>query len=139
MIGLVLHCTSVESFAQQWEYAICHFSPDTLYCVGGEGADMGRTFARAECIADSGDLPDVPLILLSPANALMIPGTESIEGFTHPADAIYWLGSNSRHLNSDLFARRAPDASVFIPTDSNDQMYSWTAYAVAMWDRRMKG
>lgn len=125
----------------QWEYALCNFRPDAIYVVGPE---MPRSQflerAGAELISDATAVSgEFEIVLLAPINGANLRGSVSLASFEHPAHALYWFGSDSRHIEACLFAGRAPDHSVFIPTDTRDQMYSFAAWCVTAWDRRSKG
>ena len=78
---------------------------------------------------------DYPLILLLPLQARYITPTIALNNFTHPTDAIYMFGPNHEHLSYEDFPNRQPDHIVYIPTDTNDDMYSYNSYAITMWDR----
>jgi hypothetical protein len=41
-------------------------------------------------------------------------------------------------MNPEEFGGRVPDFLVYIPVDTQDELYSFAAYAIAAWDRRMK-
>lgn len=138
MVGVVLTDTSAETFLRQWEYALCNFAPDTIYIHGGAGHE-GIVWDTAVVIAGPDELPvDHDLVLLAPENGLNLQGETSLADFVHPTNCVYWFGSDSAHIEAEVFDERAPDAKVFVPTDSSDQMYSWAAWVVTAWDRRCK-
>ena len=140
MIGVVLHLPESEDAARQWEYALCHFAPDVIYLVGSERPE-GFVYQNVVLIDDSSDLPpSSTLVLLAPLTGRIVQGDVSLADFVHPADAIYWFGPNiAEHMDPSVYmASRAPDHVVYVPTDSDDQMYAWTVYAVVAWDRRAK-
>lgn len=138
MLGVVLAHTGHSGHVQQWEFALSNFQVDRLFMVGGNPPGSA-VLAGATPIESSLDLPSVPLVLLAPSNGENIRGDQSLADFEHPADAVYWFGSDSQHIDEEVFYGRAPDHCVFIPTDTIDQMYSHAAWLVVAWDRRCKG
>jgi hypothetical protein len=133
--------TESENWRQQWEYVLSHFQVDAVYVHGkGEMPTLdGTVLGSAIPIASTSELPaGASLVLLSPPNALNVAGDRSLVDFAHPADAIYYVGSDSRHLEAEAFDGRQPDHKVYVPTDSADQMYSFVALAVALYDRRYR-
>ena len=139
MVSVVIANTSTAHLLQKWEFALSHFEPDAVYVFGGDSLPESQALASATLIRDASDLPPgASLVVLAPANGANVQGTESLEAFSHPADVVYWFGSDARHLDAELFDQRQPDSLVYIPTDTIDQMYSFTAWCVVAWDRRSK-
>ena len=141
MIYVCFAYTESANWQQQWEYVLSHFQVDGAYVHGVDGrpAMVGTVLSKAVPIASTSELPaDASLVLLSPTNALNVAGDQSLVDFAHPADAIYYVGSDSRHLQAEAFDGREPVHKVYVPTDSADQMYSFVALAVALYDRRIK-
>jgi hypothetical protein len=140
MIYVCFAYTEREAWQQQWEYLLSHFKPDAVYVYGAAGrpAMIGTVLGSAIPITSTSELPgDASLVLLSSTNALNVPGDRSLVTFAHPLNAIYYLGSDSQHLEAEAFDGRQPDHKVYVPTDSADQMYSFVALAVALYDRRI--
>lgn len=139
MPAVVLHSTTVEETLKHWEFVLCHFRPDAIYILGPVVESQLLERERAVYINDAGDLPaELPLVLMAPRTGAQVQGDEPLSSFVHPGDGVYWFGSDHRHLDPILFARRAPDHRVCIETDTGDQMHAHVAYAVTMWDRRLK-
>ena len=139
--SVVLHLPERESIVRQWEYVLCHFKPDTIYLVGSERPE-GIVYQNTVLINDAGDLPTTSeLILLAPLTGRIVQGDTSLSDFVHPTNAIYWFGPNiAEHMDpSKYFVSRAPDHVVYIPVDTDDQMFAHVAYSVVAWDRRVKG
>jgi len=85
------------------------------------------------------DLPsDHSIVLLAPTNGTNVKGDVSLCDLVHPENAIYWFGSDSNHIEAEVFDLRQPDYKVYIPTDTIDQMYAAASWAVVSWDRRCK-
>lgn len=128
-------------YQDQWDYVLSNFAPDVLYVIGDE-ADAPETnvFAKlkATYIADASELPDTTLVLLAQDNGRYFSGDVSLADFVHPDDAIYMFGNDVEWVTDAEFGGRSPDHQVFIDTDTTDDMWSWCAYAVTAWDRRMK-
>jgi hypothetical protein len=138
-VGVVFASTAVANFQQQWEYALCHFKPTHLFVYGDASVLTGSVLTTAVEIADPSELPDAPsLVLLAPINGTNIQGDQSLFSFDHPENAIYWFGSDCEHIEAEVFTNRAPDHKVYIETNTIDQMYSFTSYLIAMYDRKVK-
>lgn len=138
-VAVVFHNLMDENLIRQWEYALSHFRPDALYCVGGTEAPTGAVLSTATVIANSNEVPSAStLVLLAPTNGLYVQGDESLTTFVHPTDAVYWLGSDAHHLDPVVELPRAPDHRVYIPVDTADQMFSHAVWCVVAWDRRSK-
>lgn len=139
MIYVCFAYTENENWRQQWEYVLSHFKVDGIYVHGVDGRStmIGKVLSEAVPIASTSELPaDASLVLLAPTNGLNVQGDQALDGFVHPTDAIYYVGSDSHHLEAEAFDDREPDHKVYVPTDSADQMYSFVALAVALYDRR---
>ena len=138
-VAVAFAAMQAENFAQQWEFVLSHFRVDALYSVGGP-PPQSKCLCTAEEIADASEIPaELEIVLLAPPNGANLQGEIALSDFNHPENVVYWLGSDSRHIEAELFLTRPPDHKVYIPTDTIDQMYSSTAYAVTAWDRRCKG
>lgn len=141
-VGVVLHLPESETSLRQWEYVLCHFGPDVIYLVASERPE-GIVYATAVLIDDAEDLPTGPaVVLLAPITGRIVQGNEDLATFDHPADAIYWYGPDiTEHMDPALYfpGGRQPDHLVFVPVDTDDQMFAHVAHAVVAWDRRAKG
>lgn len=128
-------------FHNQWDYVLSNFAPAEVWVIGnvGDAPPYGAfALARSTWVPDATGLPDGPLVVLSPDTGRHIQGIESLAEFTHPDDAVYLFGSDNWNLSDDELGGRPADHLVFVDTDTNDEMYSFVAYAVTAWDRRMK-
>jgi len=98
------------------------------------------TFVRGAIILDSpNQLPSAdPIILISPKEARYMPGDKSLHKFAHPPGATYLFGPDDSHFHADLVGDLPISSSVFIPTDTNFEMYSHVAAAVTLYDRAVK-
>lgn len=103
----------------QWSHVVSHWGVNELR----HGDDIPEGFE---------------LVVLSPEAGRYVQGTESLVDFVHPENAVYWFGSNHRHLTLDELPR-TPDAIVYVPTDSYPEMYNFVCAAVVAYDRRVKG
>ena len=121
----------------QYDFVLSNFKPDKLYVKCRRNHHpSSRVFKNATLIESVDDITeDYPLILLLPLQARYITPTIALNNFTHPTDAIYMFGPNHEHLSYEDFPNRQPDHIVYIPTDTNDDMYSYNSYAITMWDR----
>ena len=135
MLAVVAQSTTWTVRLQQWEYALSNFRPDVFY-VDGDVSRWSRHVSPSP-VPDLGELPG-ELVLFAPRSGRNIAGEESLLDLQHAETATWWFGDDHSNVEPERFESRRPDRLVYIPTDSNDQMYSWVAFAVAAWDRRMK-
>lgn len=134
MINVVLTLSNAYS-ENQWDYILSNFAADNIYLLNGM-EPTGKLLQAATRITTVDELPEIPLILLAPLQGRYIQGDESLVDFVHPADATYLFGSDKAHMEQELLGTRVPDHKVYVPTDDNTEMYSWTAYTSVVWDRR---
>lgn len=130
-----------ENSQMQWDYVLLNFKPDSLYLIGGDKKDIARKSPRSKAvhIKNVSELPrDIPLVVLTPKLGRNIQGTKSLLEFEHPENATYLFGSDIDHLTPKDFKLRSPDHIVYIPVDTDDEMFSYMAAAVTFWDRRVK-
>lgn len=80
-------------------------------------------------------LPNIPLIILSPQQARYIPGTQNLAHFNHPQEAIYYFGSDNDHLRPEAIAKREYQ-TVYIPIA--EQLWSPQAAGIVVYDRFAK-
>lgn len=104
------------TYANQWEFALSAFPADR--------------------VVDLNTPTDVQRIVLAPPDGRYVQGVESLDTLQHPSDATYVFGPDWAHLTPEDI--RDGDRLVYIPTATHHEMYSWVAYSVVMWDRRMK-
>lgn len=130
-----------ENSQMQWDYILLNFKPDKLYIITNEKLEFNHRSPRSKAIQIKNikELPkDTPLVVLAPQFAEHIKGETSLVDFKHPKDAIYFFGPDVGHLTKEYFSDRKPDHLVYIPVDTDDQMFSFMAAAVVLWDRRIK-
>ena len=136
MVGVDI---TAQGSQPHWDFILCNFKPDVIYVHGDPALIASTVLCRAEQLVGPEDLPlDHEIVLLAPDNGAYLQGDTNLEGFAHPTNAIYWFGSDANHIQADVFALRAPDHKVYIPTDTIDQMYAAAAWSVVAWDRRCK-
>lgn len=124
---------------QQWDYILSNFSVRNIYVLGDpKNAPTTNVFKDAIYIESCQDLPDIERIVLSPSGGRYVQGLVDLADFVHPVEAVYVFGADNVPLSSDEIADARIDHHVFISTDTHDELYSWMAYAVTRWDRRMK-
>lgn len=138
-VGVVFASTEVANFQKQWEYALCHFQPTYLYVHGDSSVLTGSVLTTAEEISGPSELPEASsLVLLASVNGTKLQGESSLFTFEHPDNAIYWFGSDSRHIEAEVFTNREPDHQIYIETNTKDQMFSFTSFLITMYDRKCK-
>lgn len=125
---------------KQWDYALLTLRMDKIYVIGKK-KDKPLSKIFHDCIMISGiaDLPKTtPLIIINPENGRYVQGVTSLVDFTHPASAIYLFGSDEGFLSPNNLKGHSIKDKVYIPAETDDQMFSYMAFAVVMWDRKMK-
>jgi len=108
-----------EQFRSHWDHVRAHFKVDNLYVLGD-----GKTKTL-------NDLPLKPLISIEASGDILL------EDFTHPEDGIYLFGPDDYPMPREMLDRK-PDHFVRIPTFTQRFMFSFVAFSVVAWDRRMK-
>ena len=136
MFSVAFKYNSNLTLMNQWDYVLSNFKPDKVYIVGDiDKATLSNPLKQAVLIDNVNELPDKPLVILSPSHARKHKGIVPLDKFIHPENAIYYFGSDSEIMLNEFKVESIP---VFIPTDTTDDMYSFVAYSVVNWDRRMK-
>ena len=137
MAGIVSVCLILPTdslYENQWAYVLRNFKPDQVFLLGGNEGAQREVFQSATVIDSLFELPDVPRVVMAAEDGRHVKGNIPLSEFSHPEDAIYIFGPDERNLNIDTDG----DSLVYVDTDGSYEMYSWVAYAVAMWDRRSK-
>lgn len=119
----------------QWAYVLLHFQPRNVYVFSG--GLWATPFNGAIEVATAEDIPGT-LVLMAPPNGKNYQGSTTLADFTHPADCCYVFGYDQKDLSAAEMGARELAYSVYIPTDTTDQMFSWVAAAVTLHDRRAK-
>ena len=121
----------------QWSWVFSNFGITEIWERDHEDSGDGAIYQPTIKISTAVDLPDRPLVVLSPPGGRFLKGTVSLADFNHPEEAIYMFGQSHGVLSDDDMAGRSPDSVVFIPTVKHE-MYSHTAAYVTLWDRYVK-
>ncbi len=143
MIRIVTRLPAGQDRLDQWAY-ILHAMPWDEVVVWSDTADaatLPRPFANyATVSADlSAFASDSTLVVLTAADARLLPGDQSLESYTHPANATYVFGSDDGSLSADDFQGLTVD-KVYIPQEPDSfSLFSAAAFAITLWDRRIKG
>lgn len=119
----------------EWDYVLSNLQPDEV-CLMGPYQGTNNVLRDAVHVADASELPSDELVLVLPLSAVNFTPTVSLQDFVHPADAVYIFGPNNEHIIPEDLGGRIPDHIVYIPTDTNDEMFNYAAYIVTMWHRR---
>ena len=135
MFGVCIPHPQREIWLNQWGYLFAHFAPDCIWVLNAP--DDARYYSTVNRIATLAELPESPLILLAAPSSQYVRGDKSLMDFAHPTDAIYLFGSDNANFSDEHFIDRSPDHKVYIPTESDDEMYSWVAAAVTFYDRAL--
>jgi hypothetical protein len=123
----------------EWSYLRYHFKIDNFFIIGP--VDKWKKYRPMKdiiSISTTDLLPPIPLILMTPLSGKNLQGNTSLNNFDHPADATYLFGPNHKHLNINHLGTRLPDRYIYIPTQSNDEMYSYIVGAITIYDRIIK-
>lgn len=88
-------------------------------------------------VINADNLPTEPtLVILSAQDGEFIQGNNNLAGYVHPADVIYYFGSDHQSLDQAEIGITTDYVKVYIPISEN----VWSAQAVAMvlYDRQSK-
>ncbi|MDX1493534.1 MAG: hypothetical protein R3253_05725 [Longimicrobiales bacterium] len=124
-----------REFLQQWDYLLSSFPPDRLWVIG-ELPDMPQRspFSRAVLAETAESLPADPLVVLAPRSGRHYQGEISLLDFEPTDDSIFLFGPDHLPLSDDHLGSRRPSHLVYIPTATEDDLYSWVAAAIVFWD-----
>ena len=134
--------TAKANEQNQWDYALSNFKPDQLFVLNRKNQEVQKSnvVGKATQIQSLTELPeDHKLVLLAPLNSMYMKDEKiNLMEYKHPEDkVIYFAGDDSSFLIPDEF-ERYPDEIIYVPTDTKDDMYSWVAMAVVLYDRKLK-
>lgn len=141
MLGVCFVPPSSDHDVNHWSYVLTHFVPDAVYLWQDvkKLSSAYPLYVRSTHIHTAEELPSSsPLVLLAPKNGRYVQGQVSLHDFEHPLNAIYLFGSDHHHMSSDFLGARAPEHTVYIPTDAHAEMYSHVAAAITLFDRKRK-
>jgi hypothetical protein len=121
----------------QWSWVFSNYGITDIWernCI----SEDAKIYQPVIHITNCTELPDRPLVVLSPIDAKYMAGTESLLDFDHPEDAIYVFGGSYDNLSlEEDFGGRIPDHIVYIPTVKYE-CYSHSAAYQVLWDRYVK-
>lgn len=110
-----------------------------VYIYDNTGASPDAFIKGSEAIEGPWQLPgNTHIALLSPSNARYVPGNKSLIEFDHPKDIIYLFGPDNVHLDRSLLGDVDIDSYIYIPVDTNYEMYSHVSAAITLYDRKLK-
>jgi hypothetical protein len=139
MVTVCVFAPENEEERNQWDYVLLNFKPDNLYVIGNSAFLDSKVFKKAHRINFVSEIQHPgERILFSSLTARELRGRKPLREFSHPEDVIYFFGPNNHNLSGTTFVNAPLDEIVYIPTNSDDEMYSWNAYCIGMWDRVMK-
>lgn len=79
-----------------------------------------------------------PVVLVQPGNGRYVHGLSPLSTFEHPEDCTYYFGRDDRFVTEEEVEAMDVVASVYIDIDGHEDMFSWVAAAIVLWDRRVK-
>jgi hypothetical protein len=123
----------------QWSFVFSNFGVSDIWEYGDLSQDDLTIYQPTTNIVTAAELPsDRPLVVLAPAAGKYIQGTESLEDFVHPENAIYMFGGSHVNLNDEEhMGGRVADHYVYISLVQYE-CYAHGAATVVLWDKRMK-
>ncbi len=133
MFDVCLIAGSGEKWGDQWSYVLSHWKPRNVYLIGNVDRRL-KPFRSVIEIESAADLPDLPVVVMQPDTSRYVKPSQTIAEFLHPDECIYLFGSDHIHLTDEHTGGRDIRV-VSIPTDTHDEMYSWIAGAVTLFDR----
>lgn len=125
----------------QWSWVFSNFGITEIWerdadHDGYRGKD-GSIYQPTIKIDTAAELPERPIVLLTPKEGRFFNGNTSLKDFDHPEDAIYFFGGSHGVLSEEDFGGREPHSLVFIPFVKFES-YSHSAAYVTLWDRYSK-
>lgn len=143
MVRIVLQLPAGQDRLDQWAY-IVHAMPWDELVIWSDTADAStlprpfRSYATVESDIST-FAADSTVVVLTGAAARFLPGDQSLDTYRHPANATYVFGSDDGRLSADDFQGLTFD-KVYIPQEPDSfSLFSAAAFAITLWDRRMKG
>lgn len=137
MFDVCLVSTSGANWEKQWSYLLSHFAPRDIYVIGEELERKVKPFTNYIHIETAEAVPN-DLVLLAPQSGRYVQGDVSLVDFQHPQDCTYMFGADHVNMSEDYLGNRVAEHCVYIPTDTSDQMYSFMAGAITLYDRLIK-
>lgn len=135
MLGVCFKAEPGAAEQNQWSYCFSSFGVKNFY----ERHSKREAMRNAVLVDTAADLPAAPkLVIIQPQDGRYIQGTESLDDFVHPDDAIYFFGGGHDNMSDEVdLGGRVPDALVYIPRVAFN-LHSPLAGAVVLWDRYVK-
>lgn len=141
MLGVCFKSEHRGWMQDQWSWVFSNFGITDIWERGavhnGSRGKDGSIYQPTIKIDTAAELPDVSLVVLAPPMGKFVQGTEALDDFVHPEDAIYLFGGAQDNLSDDDLGGRTPDALVYIPLVELE-CYSHSAAYMTLWDRRQK-
>jgi hypothetical protein len=137
MLGVFFTSESRGWEQDQWSWVFTNFGITDIWERNKLDDRDTKIYQESVAVDTTADLPDFPLVVMSPPDARFIPGTISLADFDHPDDCIYLFGANHDVLSDIYLGDREPDHAVYIQTVKGE-MYSHAAAYVTLWDRYVK-
>lgn len=137
MLGICFNWDSHVIRREWWDWTCDWFSVDQPFERNRPEGFESQSKFLPPLIKTAGELPDVPLVVLTAPDARFVKGDECLYDFKHPDDAIYWFGHDHTNMDPEDFADREPDHKVFIPIDKYE-VYSAFVASMVLYDRRRK-
>lgn len=122
----------------QWSFVFSNFGITDIWERNKIDDRDHKIYQQTIGVATAAELPDVPLVVLAHEDSRYIKGSEALDKFTHPDDAIYLFGGSHANLNdADDLGGREPDHLIYIPSVKYE-MYSHAAAYITLYDRYVK-
>ena len=135
MLGLCFAYDQNARTRNEWAFLIDWFGVTDSWEYGKPDDVDG--YPKSTGITTSAELPDKPLVVLTPAEARTVKGTQCLHDFVHPEEAIYMTGGNHVHMAESPMFNGRDYQTVYIPVDQYE-LYAIFAATMAFYDRRHK-
>lgn len=135
MMGVCFTGERNRTFQDQWSYVFSNFGISDVWEL--EREDTENIYQKPTKIRSAAELPDVPLIVVQPADGKHVRGTVSLSDFAHPDDAIYMFGGSHDVMTLEDLGGRVAEHYVYIPLEKHE-CYAFSAAYMTLWDRKMK-
>ncbi len=134
MLGICFEHEKRGWMQDQWSFLFSNFGVTEIWEINQGNSDF-EIYQTVTGIASYDELPQRPLIALTPQEGRYLYGEQSLDGFVHPEDAIYIFGGSFSNL--EFPSARQPDSCVYIPTVKHE-CFSHAAAYMTLWDRYVK-
>lgn len=134
MFGVVLQHENNDHELNQWSFVLSHFQPDKVWIHGETSPNALKTLGAESLSALSSISSLGHLVVAAPNDGYSVVGEIPLQKFEHPKDAIYFFGSNHRHLESHVL-QEVEYSAVYLDVPGHSEFWNFVAAAIFFWER----